>query len=379
MVIKKHFHIIISLFLFFAVLGTGQAFGFWQLKSDEIGGDTLIIEVANRYNIPLELIYETWNIPAHVSPRAELAAARDEAGFSIGRFKIWVTAYVKEHHNLAPAELAALAQLENDAAELNITGAFTLQQLSYYFGIPLAEIQRKFSLPPNLPSHTTIRELREAHDVELGEIKIWIQIVSDALPYYYALQAGEPLDPDHIRGWMSLEQVSHASGMPPDYLYAQVNLMSNPAEELTLDQLEAITGITMEEIRDVVKEYYLLRPDAELAALPLNPPGTSQSAPPGTPQGNPQANPMGTPQGNPRANPMGTPQTDQDSRDPDWDGLRGNSTIDQVCDHYKIARAWLLEQLNLPEDTPGNASLRSLEIELGQVREIVGDYLETNQ
>ena len=51
--------IVISLLLFAGVLGTGQVFGFWQLKSDEIGGNTLIIEVANRYNIPLELIYET--------------------------------------------------------------------------------------------------------------------------------------------------------------------------------------------------------------------------------------------------------------------------------------------------------------------------------
>jgi hypothetical protein len=101
MVIKKHFHIFISLFLFIGVLWTGQVFGFWQLKSGEIGGDTLIIEVSNRYGIPLESIYETWNIPAHVSPRADLAEARDEAGFSIGRFKIWVTAFMKENNNLA--------------------------------------------------------------------------------------------------------------------------------------------------------------------------------------------------------------------------------------------------------------------------------------
>ena len=59
MTIKKPLLIVISLLLFAGVLGTGQVFGFWQLKSDEIGGDTLIIEVANRYNIPLELIYET--------------------------------------------------------------------------------------------------------------------------------------------------------------------------------------------------------------------------------------------------------------------------------------------------------------------------------
>ena len=87
MVIKKSFLIVASLLLFFGILGSGQFFGLWQLKNDEIGGDTLIIEVANRYNIPLELIYETWNIPSYISPRAELAEARDEAGFSIGRLK----------------------------------------------------------------------------------------------------------------------------------------------------------------------------------------------------------------------------------------------------------------------------------------------------
>ena len=378
MTIKKPLLIVISLLLFAGVLGTGQVFGFWQLKSDEIGGDTLIIEVANRYNIPLELIYETWNIPPYISPRAELAEARDEAGFSIGRFKIWVTAYVKEHYNVAPSELAALEQAEFEGDELNITGAITLQQLSYYFGIPLVEIHRKFSLPPTLSPQTTVRELREAHDVELGEIKIWIQIVSDGLPYYSALQAGKPLDPAHIRDWMTLEQVAGAAYMPLDDLYKRVNLSSHTAVDITLAELEESSGITMAELRDAVREYNLLEiipPETPQFATPDASEGNLQTMP----QGNPQPNPMGTPQGNPRANPMGTPNTDQGNIVPGEDGIRGNSTIDQVCGHYKITREWLLEQLDLPAETPGNATLRSLEIELGQVRSSVGDYEEQNQ
>ena len=51
-----------------------------------------------------------------------------------------------------------MEQPEFEGDELNITGAITLQQLSYYFGIPLAEIHRKFVLPPTLSSQTTVRD-----------------------------------------------------------------------------------------------------------------------------------------------------------------------------------------------------------------------------
>ena len=112
---------------------------------------------------------------------------------------------------------------------------------------------------------------------------------------------------------------------------------------------------------------------------PVATPDASEGNPQAMPQENPQANPMGTPQGNPQANPMGTPKADQDNTVPDGDGIRGNSTIDQVCGHYNITRAWLLEQLDLPAETPGDATLRSLEIELGQVRSSVGDFVEQNQ
>ena len=254
-----------------------------------------------------------------------------------------------------------------------------MQQLSYYFGISLGEIQQKFSLPQTLPPQTTLRELREEYDVELGEIKIWLQIVSDGLPYYRALQAGEPLDPDHIRDWMTIEQISQAAGMPPDYLFARANLPSNPAAELTLGQLEEESGFTIADVREAVRDFYEREPETEMAAPELPSAGAPQFAQPGLPQGNPQTNPMGTPQGNPRSNPMGTPQAVPDSRDPDWDGLRGNSTIVQVCAYYNVTSAWLLEELNLPATTPGNESLRALGIELGQVRTIVGDYGEQNQ
>ncbi len=258
MVIKKHFHIITSLFLFIGVLWTGQVFGFWQLKSDEIGGDTLIVEVSNKYGIPLESIYDTWNIPDHISPRAELAEARDEAGFSMGRFKIWVTAFVKENY-----ELAEVGQTKIDEDDFNITGAITLQELSYYFGIPRVEINRKFSLPDSLPPDTTVRELRESYDVEMGDIKIWLQIFSDGLPYYSAVKAGERLDPNHIRDWMTLEQVSQATGIPLNYIYIQTNLYPHiEAADLTLGELKG-HGFATEDIRNMIKEYYQLNPDIQ--------------------------------------------------------------------------------------------------------------------
>ncbi len=353
MVVKKHCQIFIALFLFIGVLWTGQVYGFWQLKDDEIGGDTLIIEVSNRYGIPLEIIYETWNIPAHVPPRAELAEARDEAGFSIGRFKIWVTAFVKENNLLASVEFTEVEKTENDA-DLNITGAITLQELTYYFGIPQAEIFRKFSLPDSLSPDTTVRDLRESYDVELGEIKIWLQIISDGLPYYHAMQAGELLNPDHIREWMTIEQLSQATGMPLDYLYTQARLSSQVEANITLEELGRITGFAMEDMRKVVSEYYILNPDIELVA--------------------PQIIPSGTPAGEPQ----GTPQGVQGERLIEVDGIRGANTIDEVCDHYNITRSWLLHQLDMPADTPGNISFRSLEIEIGRVRSIVEDFQEKN-
>jgi hypothetical protein len=354
MVIKKHFQIFLFLFLFIGVLWTGQVFGFWQLKASEIGGDTLIIEVSNKYGIPLETIYETWNIPPHVSPRADLAEARDEAGFSIGRFKIWVTAFVKEN-NPASAEFAGSDKIETVGDDLNITGAITLQELSYYFGIPRAGINRKFSLPDSLSPNTTVRELREAYDVELGEIKIWLQITSDGLPYYSALKAGELLDPAHIRKWMTIEQVSQAAGMPLDYIYTCADLSSHVEVNITLDELEGITGFTMNDLREAVSEYYLRNPDAKLIM-----PQTIQQ---GTPSGTPQDTPSGV----------------QGSRSIEVDGIRGANTIDEVCDYYKIPRIWLLEELALPADTPGNATLRSLELDIGLVKNIVEAYQHNNQ
>ncbi|MDO9536155.1 MAG: hypothetical protein Q7J85_12710 [Bacillota bacterium] len=263
---------------------------------------------------------------------------------------------MKENNNLASAELAGSEQIENEGDDLNITGAITLQELSYYFGIPRAEINRKFSLPNSLSPDTTVRELREAYDVELGEIKIWLQIISDGLPYYKAMQAGELLDPNHIREWMTIEQVSQAAGMPLDYIYTRADLSSQIEANISLGELEGITGFTMEDMRKVVSEYYLLTPDTELVT-----PQIPSSALPGYYPGTPQGTSFGA----------------QGGRLIDVDGIRG-ANIDEVCGHYNIPRIWLLEELALPSDTPGNASLRSLEIDIGQVKNIVEDYQEKN-
>ncbi len=176
MIINKHVHVITALLLFIGTIWAGQAMGLWKLKNLDISGETLIIEVSNKYGIPLETIYETWNIPEYVSPRAELAQARDEAGFSIGRFRIWAAAF-KNKNELPPVEsLVGTEQLKDTDAEINISGSTTIRGLSDNFGIPLEDIYRKFSLPESLPTDTTMKELRENYGVELGEIKTWVKI-----------------------------------------------------------------------------------------------------------------------------------------------------------------------------------------------------------
>lgn len=174
MAIKKRLHIITSICLFVGILLIGQVLGFWQLKGHEIGGDTLIMEVSKKYGIPLEAIYETWNIPEYISPKSELGKARDEVGFSIGKFRIWVTAFV-ENNDLLPVEALAGIERTTSDDDINITGSTTIQAVSDMFNIPIENFYKKFSLPESLPKETLLRELRENHGIEMGEIKIWIK------------------------------------------------------------------------------------------------------------------------------------------------------------------------------------------------------------
>jgi hypothetical protein len=175
MTIRKNILITATITTFMGVIFLGLGFGFWNLISeDSVTGESLIMEISNKYNIPLETIYSTWDIPEDISPRTPLEDVKELTGLSMGKFKVWVSTYAEgEPTDPIPMEIDHEEVDYPDAIE-GIKGSTTLKDLSRTFNIPLEEIYSNFDLPQTLDENTQLKTLRDEYNVEVSVIKEWV-------------------------------------------------------------------------------------------------------------------------------------------------------------------------------------------------------------
>ncbi|MDQ7794483.1 MAG: 4Fe-4S binding protein [bacterium] len=142
--------------------------------------------------------------------------------------------------------------------------------------------------------------------------------------YHSALASGERLAPEDIRGWMTLADVSRATGVPLEHLYAAGQLPPDLSPTTPLRELEQRLGFETQDARQIVADYYREHPDTR-----IEPAGPAPVR------------------------------------------LRGRTTLDEIATGYGIPGDRLLGLLGLPATTPGSASLTSLGLNPSRVQRMV--------
>ena len=155
--------------------------------------------------------------------------------------------------------------------------------------------------------------------------------------FFSSVASGVRLDPLDIRGWMSLNDVSKATGVPIEFLLEEAGLPIDTPLDLRMSELERLIGFETDDAREIVAHYYELFPDTQIEASPVESAGRGQFS-----------------------------QVSDGS-------LRGRHTIDYILNTYDVSGEWLLQELGLPLDTPKSASLRSLGIEPERVLRLLGE------
>ncbi len=167
--LNKKTVITIMLVSFLGTIVVANLLGFWSMSVEEgVSGDTLLIEVSKKYQIPLEEIYAYWKIPSNVSPRATVSEAKAVAGFSTGQFKAWVAA------RTAVPELKQVEEVVTSELTLEIKGSTTLQQISDTYKIPLDVIFTKWKLSKMISPNTPLKELKDGYGFTMEEFKAWV-------------------------------------------------------------------------------------------------------------------------------------------------------------------------------------------------------------
>jgi len=159
--------VLLMLVVFFGVIAGLSLLGQWSMGEEGVSGDTLLIEVAEKYGIPLEEIYEYWKIPRDLSPRASVSEARVIAGFSTGNFKTWVGTR-SNHEELIEEEV------HTDAATAEIKGSDTLKMISEKYNVPLESIYSKWKISNLVSADTPLKEVRDGYGISMEDFKAWV-------------------------------------------------------------------------------------------------------------------------------------------------------------------------------------------------------------
>ncbi len=159
--------------------------------------------------------------------------------------------------------------------------------------------------------------------------------------YFHAIQNQERLHPEDIRGWMTLENVQVATGVPVEHLLDQLGLPNHWDPTIPLRELESTTHVETDDVRHVVAEYYKVFPkDYTWTAADHSSVTTRQ----------------------------------RQTAAPNAGGeITGVSTLNDVLRVHNVPREDLLQLLQLADDTPLDQSLRSLGIELIRIQMLLGD------
>jgi hypothetical protein len=194
-------------------------------------------------------------------------------------------------------------------------------------------------------------------------------------------ESGEA-DPEGIKGWMTLSDVSSVYGVPLDALYTMIGAGPEIPPDTALKDLEKLVpGTEVWAVREGVEAYQggSWMPDygrytGEAIKEPAPP------APTPTPEPAPSAEehvPLGTGAGSGEGGGEGFTLPQDGSRLPGSE-IKGRMTLQEVVDYCQVPLETLIAELGLPDDIDTQLWMRDLAnqygIEVTTVRELVERY-----
>lgn len=199
------------------------------------------------------------------------------------------------------------------------------------------------------------------------------------------LDASGRQDPEGIKGWMTLSNVSETYGVPLDALYTMIGAGPEIAAETELKEIEGLLpGVDASTIRSGVAAYLdgswtpADAPYGDGKAAPAEAPEptvvpttgpTSTAAPAATAEHVPQGEGSGTGEG------LTLPT---DGSRLAAAAIKGRMTLQEVVDYCQVPLEYLIAELELPADVDTHILMREMLTQYGvdvtAVRDIVGTY-----
>ncbi len=184
------------------------------------------------------------------------------------------------------------------------------------------------------------------------------------------------LDPEQIRGWMTLTDVSEGYGIPLAAFYTWLGPVEGLGPETAMKDLESlIPGFETGNVREFVAAYMagtLLPPLSE-----TGPDLTATAAPAVTSTPDESHTPTGSGDGTGTGEHLTVTPLPAGALLP-ADGIKGRMTLREVSDQCGVPLAYLIAEMQFNADEDPNTSLRDLAskygIELESLKEVVRTY-----
>lgn len=183
------------------------------------------------------------------------------------------------------------------------------------------------------------------------------------------LDASGAADPQGIKGWMTLQQISDTYGIPLAELYRRIGAPSDMAPETPVKDLEAkLPGFETALVREQVAAYRQEHPESiSMSSSPVPSPAAGAS---------PSAAPAATARfsgATPTALPSGQPPVSE---------IKGSMSLADVAERYRVPVAYLAEKLKLQPNEDPKQLLKDLASKYGfeveAVRTLVAEYQATH-
>lgn len=167
----------------------------------------------------------------------------------------------------------------------------------------------------------------------------------------------EPARTVDVRGWMTLNDVSHSFGVPLDRLYRDTGLSRDVAPDVPMREIREKYNLDFDtdSVRDAVARYMEENPAAARTAADTLPRGRSRNEPPAAGRGEQRGGGRGTGIGKDGERGQGQ------GAGVSGDGfiVRGNMTINEIVLKTGIPKDKLLKEAGLPPDVPAREPIRN--------------------
>lgn len=186
-------------------------------------------------------------------------------------------------------------------------------------------------------------------------------------------------DPQGIKGWMTLNDVSETYGVPLDALYSMIGAGPEVSPGTALKDLEKLVpGMEVWAVREGVAAYHegsWTPEDGRYGGEAIEEP--PQPTPTPTPEAAPDHVPQGAGAGRGEGYGEGFSLPQDGSRLPGSE-IKGRMTVQEVIDHCQVPLETLVAELGLPDNVEPSLWMRDLAaqygIEVSTVREVVERY-----